>query len=228
MTQLNGIDVSNLQGAAFDWAPYKGRISFAGIKITEGTTFADADALRNMAQARSIGVVRMAYHFLHPGESAQAQAAFFLQHARAAGLGPGDLVMLDNEVADKLSPAQVADCAALWAHIVHADAGAWPVAYADQAMAENGSCAGLGDCPAFIANPSRVNLPSPIGPWRLVSFEQTGQRGVDTDVFYGDLAQLQKLAIPHPAPKPPAPHSTRAQWDAWLAQGVKLAAQAPE
>jgi hypothetical protein len=35
-----------------------------------------------------------------------------------------------------------------------------------------------------------------IGPWKQVSFEQTGQRGVDADVFYGDAAALAKLAIP--------------------------------
>ena len=199
---LNGIDVSNLQGSAFDWAPYRGRIQFAGIKVSEGTGFADPDAARNMAQAKADGIVRMAYHFLRPAQHGGQQADYFLHLARLAGLGPGDLVMVDVEVADNLSAAQVSGCAADFAARVHAAVGAWPVAYTMQSFAEGGYCASLGMCPSFIANPSHVQLPSPIGPWHLVSFEQTGQRGVDTDVFYGDLAELAKLAILHPAPKP--------------------------
>lgn len=231
MTTLAGIDVSNLQGPAFNWPAERGHIAFAGIKISEGTGFEDADAARNVAQARANGIVPMGYHYLHPSQSGSAQAAYFVILARKAGIGPGDLVMLDNETNDgSLSAAQVADCAALFAHVVHQDFGAWPVAYADQDYAEHGYCAGLGMCPAFIANPSHVVLPSPIGPWGLVSFEQTGQRGVDTDVFYGDLAQLGKLAIPHPAappPKPPVPVVTRAEYTAAMAVLLRAGAELP-
>ena len=196
---LNGIDVSNLQGASFDWAPYKGRIQFAFIKATEGTGFRDPDYARNRAQAHADGLTVGAYHYLHPSEPGAAQAHCFLGYADPK---PGELVMVDVETDDGLGPSPTSACAADFAATVHHATGAWPVAYTMQSYAEGGYCASLGLCPSFIANPSHVQLPSPIGPWHLVSFEQTGQRSVDVDVFYGDLAELGRLAIPHAPPKP--------------------------
>ena len=200
MTTLNGIDVSGIgQGAGFDWVPWRGKISFAFIKASEGLTFKDPDFARNWQQAKAEGITRGAYHFLHPDESGTAQAHYFLS---VADPQPGDLVMTDYEVVVKgQSPAAAAACAVQFADTVRSASGAWPVTYTTQWMAEEGYCAGLGGTPAFIANPSHVTLPDPAGPWKLVSFEQTGQRGVDTDVFYGGAAQLAKLSVPHPAAK---------------------------
>ena len=163
MTTLAGIDVSNNNGA-FDWEAWRGKITFAGIKISEGLTFADPDAARNMAGAKSIGVVRIAYHFLRPSLSGADQALWFLKLARAAGLAPGDLVMADAEDADGKTPAEVAACVSVFAAGVRA-IGAWPVVYTTQSFAEGGYVGSSGQCPAFIANPSHVGLPSPIGPW---------------------------------------------------------------
>lgn len=196
---LAGIDVSNYQGAQFDWAPYRGKIAFAFIKATEGLSYRDPDYARNVAQAHADGITVGSYHFLHPAESGAAQAHCFLGYADPA---PGELVMVDVETDDGLGPAATSACALDFAATVHHATGAWPVAYTMQSFAEGGYVASLGGCPSFIANPSQVQLPNPIGPWHLVSFEQTGQRGVDTDVFYGDAAELAKLAIPHPAPSP--------------------------
>jgi lysozyme len=224
MTTLAGIDVSNNNGADFDWAAWRGKIAFAGVKISEGTGFADPDAKRNMGQARAEGLVRIAYHFLHPAESAAAQAEYFLRLARAAGLGPGDLVACDLETTDKLGAAEVAACAADFAKIIYGDLRAWPVTYTMQSFPENGYCAGLGGTPAWIADPSHVPLGS-IGPWKLVSFEQTGQRGTDADVFYGDLGQLGRLAIPKPDPKPTPDAITLAEAKAALADGLSALAK---
>jgi GH25 family lysozyme M1 (1,4-beta-N-acetylmuramidase) len=196
---LNGIDVSNVNGAV-DWEAWRGKIAFAGIKVSEGLNFTDQYAAANVRGARSIGVAVMGYHFLRANLPGIGQARYFLDRAGAAGIGPGDLVMVDVETMDGMSAAQVSDCAAAFAGEVRALARAWPVAYTMQSFALGGCTAALGVCPAFIANPSRVVLPVPVGPWRLVSFEQTGQRGIDTDVFHGDAQQLAALAVPRPAP----------------------------
>lgn len=196
---LNGIDVSNVNGTV-DWEAWRGKIAFAGIKVSEGLTFTDQFAHANVAGARSIGAVPMAYHFLRANQPGIGQARLFLACCAAAGIDAGDLVMVDVETMDGMTVPQVADCAAAFAGEVHSLTGAWPVAYTNQSMAEAGCLAALGVCPAFIANPSHVVLPVPIGPWRLVSFEQTGQRGTDQDVFYGTGEQLAALAIPKPAP----------------------------
>jgi hypothetical protein len=85
--------------------------------------------------------------------------------------------------------------------------GAWPVLYTTPWMAENGYCAGLGQQPLFIAvNPATANLPTVLGPWRLISFAQLGTRGVDTDAFFGTSAELARLAVQHAEVKSaPAP-----------------------
>lgn len=192
---LNGIDVSNNNGTV-DWEAWRGKIAFAGIKVSEGLNFTDQYAAANVRGARSVGAVPMAYHFLRANLPGITQARYFLSRALAAGIGDGDLLMVDVETMDGMSAAQVSECAAVFAGEVHEQTRAWPVAYTDQSFAADGYVAALGVCPAFIANPSHVTLPVPLGPWRLVSFEQTGVRGTDQDVFYGTREQLAALAIP--------------------------------
>lgn len=201
---LPGIDVSHIgQGSAFNWEAWRGKIAFAGIKATQGTSFRDPDLERNISGASSIGAKVMGYHFLDPLISGKSQADYFLAYFNPQ---PGQLVMLDNEdfgpTAAPYHPAMVADCAAQFADEVRAAVGAWPVVYADQSMTQEGYCDGLGACPAFIAAPGTTSIPIPIGPWRMLSFRQTGQRGVDTDVFFGTAAELERLAVLHAKPKP--------------------------
>jgi|SRR5579859_6195633 len=204
MTTLPGIDVSNFQGASFNWSPWRGRVAFAFIRATEALTLRDPDFARNLLTAGEMGIIRGGYHVLHPGLSGAAQADFFLSVTQPE---PGELVMIDVEITKdeqgaEMSPKDVSACAGAFADLIRAKTGAWPVAYADQSMAQAGYLDSLGQCPAFIANPSRVILPVPIGPWRMVSFAQTGQRGVDTDVFYGDVAELNRLTVTRPIPAP--------------------------
>lgn len=196
MTTLNGIDVSAVGQGTFNWTPYAGKVQFAFAKVSEDTTYADPMAKRNIAQMRSLGLVAGAYHFLHAGQSGAEQAEKFLSHAHAAGLSPGDLIAIDAEDAglDGLPVAHLAAAAGEFAAEVRRHfPSLWPVLYTELSLAP--AFASLGQCPLWLANPSRVHT-GKIGPWAGVSLEQTGQRGVDTDVFYGDLAQLKKLAIP--------------------------------
>ena len=195
---IAGIDVSTAgQGTDFNWLPYRGRIGFAGIKITEGTGYADPSAARNIAGARSIGAVPIGYHFLHAGQDGARQAEWFLSHAKAVGLRPGHIIAIDAEDGglNGQLPAHMNVVAAAFAAELRKHFGVAfnPVLYTELSMAP--ALTALGHCPLWLANPSRVHTGA-IGPWTGVSFEQTGQRGVDTDVFYGSDAALAKLAIP--------------------------------
>lgn len=191
---LAGIDTSNVNGTV-DWPSYKGKIQFAGVKVSEGLTFADPDAKANIAGARSIGAAVIGYHFLHAGLSGSGQAEHFLSCAHAAGLRPGDLIALDAEDAglDGESPAQMnLTASAFGAEAGRHFPGYHPVTYTEISMAP--WLTSLSQCPLWLANPSGTPVTA-IGPWTVVSFEQTGQRGVDTDVFYGDAAQLAALGF---------------------------------
>jgi GH25 family lysozyme M1 (1,4-beta-N-acetylmuramidase) len=198
MTTLSGIDVSaSGQGASFDWAAYRGKISFAGIKISQDLDYADPDAARNTADARAIGASVIGYHFLNATLDGARQAEYFLSHADGL-LKPGrDLIAVDaeDEGMHGCSPAQLNEVTAdflaelrkHWAAyhgIVYTEV--WLLPYLV-------SC---GASPLWAANPGGGPIADkgawPGGP----SFEQVGQKGVDSDVFYGSSAELAKLAIP--------------------------------
>lgn len=193
---LNGIDVSAAGQGAFNWQPYRGKVQFAFCKISEGLTFADPQAAANLAQMRSLGIVAGGYHFLHAGLSGSAQAEAFLSHAHAAGLKPGDLIAidaedggLDGEAASQMNLTAAAFAGELQRHFL----GFNPVVYTEISMAP--SLTSMGNSPLWLANPSGMTVKA-IGPWKQISFEQVSQRGVDCDVFYGDLPSLKKLAFP--------------------------------
>lgn len=195
MTTLNGIDVSNVNGP-FNFAPWKGKLDFAWVKVSEGTGFADGRAAANIAAARKLGLVVGGYHFLHAGSSGSAQAEAFLSHAHTAGLRPGDLIALDaedlgldGEDSQQMNLTASAFAAELRRHF----AGFSPFLYTEISMAP--SLTSMGSCPLWLANPSGMAVKS-IGPWKQVSMEQTSQRGIDCDVFYGDAQALKKLAFP--------------------------------
>ncbi|MFI5064612.1 MAG: glycoside hydrolase family 25 protein [Streptosporangiales bacterium] len=206
MADAQGVDVSNFQ-PSFDWQAEKGRISFAFIKATEGTTFTDPDFGTNWRQSGAIGLVRGAYHFGHPGNPAAAEVSAFLAVVRAQGLHSGDLLALDLETTDGLQPAQVASYAQAWCDGVARATGHTPVVYTFLSFAQQGNCAGLGKYPLWIAEPSApAGRPSVPGPWTTWHFHQygttrVGSNTVDADVFNGDTAALHAFANPAPAPQ---------------------------
>lgn len=195
MTTLNGIDVSQAGQGVFNWTPYRGKVQFAFTKVSEGLNFSDPDALRNIAQMRALGITPGGYHFLHAGLSGAGQAEYFLQAAKRAGLGKGCLLALDaeDEGLDGEDAAQMnLTASAFKGELQRHFPGYSPVAYTEISMAP--SLTSLGSCPLWLANPSGKTIKS-IGAWKQVSFEQTGQRYVDTDGFYGTAAQLAALTV---------------------------------
>jgi len=192
---LQGIDVSNVNGTV-DWEAWRGKIQFAGVKVSEGLNFADPDARANIAGARSIGAAVIGYHFLHAAVSGSGQAEHFLSCAHAAGLKPGDAIAVDAEDAGLDGEPYLQmnlTASAFRAELQRHFPGYNPVTYTEISMAP--ALTALGDCPLWLADLS-APLVTGVGPWKLVSFWQTGQRGTDADVFNGDAAQLAKLAIP--------------------------------
>ena len=157
---------------AFDWAAEKGRISFAFIKATEGTSIIDPEFAANWQAAKALGIVRGAYHFGHPKNGAANDSRAFLATVRAHGLEPGDLLALDLETTDGLGPQQVAEYARNWCTDVHRATGHTPVVYTFLSFAEEGNCAGLGRNPLWIAEPS--------APAAGRSCPTPGQRGSST------------------------------------------------
>jgi GH25 family lysozyme M1 (1,4-beta-N-acetylmuramidase) len=207
VANAQGIDLSSFQ-PSFDWSAEKGRISFAFMKATEGATVRDPSFAANWQQAKALGIVRGAYHFAHPKNGAATDSRAFLDAVRPHGLTAGDLLALDLEVSDGLSPARVAEYARNWCADVQKATGHTPVVYTFLSFAQQGNCAGLGHYPLWIAEPSapagRPAVPAPWSTWKFHQYGTTrvGTNTVDVNVFNGDTAALKAFANPAPpAPK---------------------------
>lgn len=189
---IHGIDVSNWQGR-FDWA--KQQIAFAFAKATEGTAFTDPQFARNWREMSARKLVRGAYHFGRPGSSATAQADHFVNVVRAQGLHDGDLLALDLETKDGRKPADVAPWARAWCGHVQKATGIRPIVYTFVSFARDGSCAGLGGYPLWIAAPSYAagKPPMPLGPWSNWVIHQYSDNPIDKDVSKLSAAQLRAL-----------------------------------
>src|SRR5690242_20155657 len=86
---VSGIDVASYQPDH----PAMAGLSFAFVKATEGTTYANPRRAAQVATARAAKAVVGHYHFLHAGNIA-AQVAYFLAHADWRA---GDMLACDWE-----------------------------------------------------------------------------------------------------------------------------------
>lgn len=188
---LRGVDVSNWQGE-YAWPD---NLAFGFVKATEGLTFTDDQFTRNWSQMKAKGLVRGAYHFGHPANSATAEADRFLSVVRGRGLAAGELLALDLEDNDGKSPAAVAAWAKTWCQRVEAKTGIVPVLYTFVSFARGGYCAGLGRYPLWIAAPSYTagSPPMPLGPWSTWAIHQYADSPVDLNVSKLTVAELRSL-----------------------------------
>lgn len=108
------IDVSSYQGR-IDWHKVKeAGHERAYIKLDEGLTLVDPDAIRNLNGARAAGVQVGVYHFAHPENAPHREAAAFLEHAHGH-LISGDLrPALDLETTAGHDWAYLNDWKAQW------------------------------------------------------------------------------------------------------------------
>jgi lysozyme len=197
---ISGADISNVNGS-IDLATL-GRdhhLSFAFLKATEGRGFRDPLFPAFWKAAGALGLARGAYHFARPTTDATAQADAFLAYVRSAGLGAGDMLALDLEVADGRGPADVSAWGREFCAHIHQSVGRAPLVYTFLSFAQEGHCAGLGGYPLWIADPSatpgRPRIPAPWSSWAV---HQYGQQGIDLDVAnYPDAAAMTAaLAAP--------------------------------
>ncbi len=197
-TTLKGVDVSSYQGS-INWSSARADgITFGFAKATEGETIADSTFAGNWAGMKAAGVVRGAYHFFHPNESATAQADFVL--SKVGTLEAGDLpIVLDFEVLDGVSEATaVADAVTFLQTVTHAT-GKTAILYMSSGFL-GGSYASLAPYTLWVANYG-VSCPGLPSEWSRWSFWQNSDSGsvsgisggTDVDEFNGTLTALTAL-----------------------------------
>jgi lysozyme len=196
---IKGVDVSHFDGT-IDWAAARrDGVTFAIIKATEGTSFVDNRFTANWANTRANGIVHGAYHFFRPKSDPVAQADFFVQTAGSPKSGELPPV-IDLEVTDGLSAAQVAAGARTFLQRVQQRTGRVPMIYTSVRVFNSllGGPSGFNPYPLWVANWNVrcPNIPNP--PWTRWTFWQSSATGtvagfsdpVDVDSFNGTSADL--------------------------------------
>ena len=196
---VKGVDVSHFDGTV-DWgAARRDGIAFAIIKATEGTSFVDNHFAANWTNTGANGIVHGAYHFFRPESDPVAQADFFVRVAGSPR--PGDLPpVIDLEVTDGLTAAQVAAGARRFLQRVQQNTGRVPLIYTSVRVFNSllGGPAGFDPYPLWVANWNVrcPNIPDP--PWTRWTVWQSSATGtvagfsdpVDVDRFNGTSADL--------------------------------------
>jgi len=183
------------------------------IKATEGTGYTSPVFQRDWVNTKKAGKGRIAYHYFHPSLSGISQARYFLDTVKNAGLEDGDCLCIDHESTDGLDAAAVANAAQAFRKAVESEAKCSLIVYTYIAFAKAGNCAGLGNSPLWIGDPSDPpGHPEVPQPWGLWTMQQTGTtKGIDDDICnFTSLETFYKFAVlPTPPPLTPTQRMVR-------------------
>lgn len=202
MAGTPGIDVSRWQGE-IDWrlvaaAGYR----FAVIRATVSSTYTDPRFYTNWDGAREAGLLVSAYHAVRPSAPADAQIGrlFDTLEARVPDLP----LVLDVELADGMSAAEISEAVRECARLVEERAGRKPIMYTggwfwNPNIVRSPDWA---DYDLWIAHygVDEPTLPKDWTAWRFWQYSETGSvpgvssRNTDLDWFNGTYEELLAYA----------------------------------
>ena len=190
---IHGCDISGWQASHVDFTGD----DFVYVKATQGLVKVNANHDAQVAEARSLGLVVGHYHFPNWGDPV-AEARAFWAGAQAQA---GDFLVLDIETSDQTPwpPDPVGWCVA-FEDEVHRLSGAWCLDYAGPNVRSQFNWTALAVRGGGLIDPEYNPVgPGPAAPWADLAMWQnadTDASGGDSDVFYGDRAQLVKYGVP--------------------------------
>lgn len=195
-----GIDVSYYQQAIAWPRVRRAGIRFAFIRASDGLTLADPRFAKNWQGAKRAGLLRGAYQYFRPEQSALDQADLLIA---AIDRDPGELPpVIDVESTGGASAAELATSIRTWVDRVRTRLGVEPIVYTGPDFWRTRVAgADLARQPLWIAHytPTCPTVPA---PWRRWTFWQHADTGrvpgiagpVDLDVFAGSFGELQDFA----------------------------------
>jgi len=217
MATVPGIDVSYWD-AGIDWPKVRAtgqRFVFA--KASEGDSYADPTFDDNWRGAKSVGLLRGAYHFFRCNIDPKKQAAKFIDYVKSMN-DNGELPpVLDLETPDGQTKDKIISRAKTWLDLVEAAFGKKPIIYSGQFFLQDnfsemggGPPAWAKDYPLWLAQyPNNyVEGSQPFLPrgWFKWTFWQYSEKGavnginakVDLNLFNGTLEELYTFAGAQP------------------------------
>jgi lysozyme len=195
---LNGFDIANVNGPGIITQALGG--DFVICKTSEGLGFRDPYADQWAGQARAAGKPVGKYHFAHLTNDPTAEADFFIS---CANLLLGDTAWLDFEpygqpVSDAVFPSWIIT----FVDRVNARTGGNCGGYFNDDMARRvlqqcspAQAARIRQIPMWKASYSYNPASGPGNTWgfQSVVMHQWGDRGIDSDIFYGTRADWLAL-----------------------------------
>jgi lysozyme len=218
---LRGFDVSHHNGIV-DWASLKSRygIAWGAAKATEGRSFQDSEFPANWRKMKAAGLVRMAYHYAHPGGDPSTAALPFLAYVKANGLDADDIMVMDMEANQNSLPLlEVRDWLAGWADIITRETGRKPFLYCGAGYIANNVSKDLKPHYAawwFPRYPSaydgKTGWPDSVSGYPTTNnwgvpdiwqFTQSFANSLDANIANMTLADLKTRGLAKPPAKPP-------------------------
>ena len=193
-----GIDVSYHQDKIHWPRVRKAGIRFAFIRVSDGTTVEDPRFDENWAGAKQAHVLRGAYQFFRPEQSATAQADLLIAALARDG---GELApVIDVEATGGKSPAQIAAAIKVWVERVRSRLGVEPMIYTSpEFWRDRVGGADFANQPLWLAHYTAEcpRVPAPWNAWTFWQYSKTGRvsgiKGdVDLDVFAGTIDELRR------------------------------------
>ncbi len=195
-----GIDVSYFQ-ETINWKHVRhAGVLFAVIRVSDGATIPDSMFTKNWSGAKKVGVLRGAYQYFRPDQSAAAQADVMIA---ALKNDRGELPpVIDVETDGGRSPAQIAQRVEIWVTRVRTALKVEPIIYTGPDFwRDRVGGADLTTQPLWLAHYTK-QCPTVPAPWTAWTFWQYSDRGnvpgitgpVDLDVFAGTFSDLEDFA----------------------------------
>lgn len=195
-----GIDVSYYQQAIAWKRVRRAGILFAFIRVSDGTTVIDPRFQQNWLGARKVGVLRGAYQYFRPDQSAIAQADLLIASIKR---DPGELPpVIDVETDGGKSPAKIARAVEQWVARVRDKLGVEPIIYTGpEFWRYKVGGADMTSQPLWLAH-YIDRCPTVPPKWQRWTFWQHRDTGrvpgitgpVDLNVFDGTYEQLEDFA----------------------------------
>ena len=198
---VRGVDVSAYQGE-IDWETLASQdISFAFIKATEGSTFADRNFAFNLEQARRTGLSVGAYHFFSYDSPGAAQAENFISNVVPfEGMLPPviDLEFYGDKAKNPPARSQVDAELTVMIDILTEYYGMSPIIYATEKSYKLYLESSYEDCDIWIRNVITNPHISDDRPWTFWQFTNRGrmagyngaEKYIDINVFCGTEADF--------------------------------------
>jgi lysozyme len=201
-----GVDVSVYQGAV-SWSKVKAAgLTFAIVRVSDGTGNLDSTFATNWKGTQSNGLVRGVYQFFEPGEDPTKQANLVLSQVKSAGgFDAGDLPpVMDIETTGGQSDATIQSNMATWLDVITKAIGRKPIIYTNLNTSSHFG-GKFGGYPLWVASwgASCPTMPSGWSAWQFWQYADDGtvsgiSGSVDVDEFNGSLADLKAWANPTP------------------------------